>query len=70
MFSPFMIGRYSRPMAHLGMIRRYDQIFGFIVPEKPLAERPLKFAAWMSQEVSKWLVNVLEATCKWGILGL
>ena len=25
---------------------------------------------WMSQEVSKCLVNGLQPTCKWGILGL
>ena len=25
---------------------------------------------WMSQEVSKWLVNGLQPTYKWGMLGL
>ena len=27
-------------------------------------------ATWMSQEVSKWLVNGLQPTYKWSILGL
>ena len=27
-------------------------------------------STWMSQEVSKWLVNGLKPTLKWGIFGL
>ena len=29
-----------------------------------------KCITWMSQEVSKWFVNGLQPTCKWGILGV
>ena len=29
-----------------------------------------KMHTWTSQEVSKWLVNGLKPTYKWGILGL
>ena len=32
-------------------------------------QRKHVYGTWMSQEVSKWLVNGLKPTYKWGILG-
>ena len=37
-------------------------------PKDPITET--EKSTWMSQEVSKWLVNGLQPTYKWGILGL
>ena len=39
------------------------------VASKTLAIEEDLIDVWMSQEVSKWLVNGLQPTYKWGILG-
>ena len=58
-FSPLTFWASFAPETHDESI--LDQIaIGKILPN----------TTWMSQEVSKWLVNGVQPSYKWGILGL